>query len=193
MSTEDPLKLQDSLGSVYILGHLTYLYVSWKVIYGQEVMFILVLKEVYTNSAPGNSVPFIGSMCSLWYFSHMAQFRTTLVMSWEIPGHHTEEAAFARVLVIPWWPSWRRLNTSALSLGGIIIRRPLRSRLSWREMLPRSLQYLAIGPWTLRFSSGHPFCTYCITVLSVSSFFNSERISSNRWSEAGRVTNTAFT
>ena len=48
-----------------------------------------------------------------------------------------------------------------------------------REMLPRSLQYLAIGPWTLRFSSGHPFCTYCITVLSVSSFFNSERISSH--------------
>ena len=71
-------------------------------------MFILVLKEVYADSAPtldsfrsGNSVPFIGSMRSLRYFSHLAQFCTTFVMSWEIPGHHTEEAAFARVLVIP--------------------------------------------------------------------------------------------
>ena len=73
-----------------------------------------------------------------------------------------------------------------------MIRRPLRSSPLWREMLPRSLQYLATGLWTLRFSSGHPFCTYCITVLSVSSFFSSERISSNRWSEAGKVTSTAF-
>ena len=42
---------------------------------------------------------------------HNLQF----VMSWEIPGHHTEEAAFAR------------LNTSAVILGGIMICQALRS------------------------------------------------------------------
>lgn len=74
-----------------------------------------------------------------------------------------------------------------------MIRHPPRSSTLWREMLPPALQYLAIGQWTLRFSSGHPFCTYCITVLSVSSFFSSQCISSNRWFEAGKVTSTAFT
>ena len=149
-------------------------------------MFILVLKEVYADSAPrsiGKFSTFISSMRSLLNFPYMAQFCIVL-MSWKIQGHYTKEAAFVRVLVIPWWPSCRHLNTSPLNLGGIMIRRLLRSSPLLREMSARSLQYLAIGPWTLRFSSGHPFCTCCITFLSAPSLFSSERISSNRWSEA---------
>ena len=48
-------------------------------------------------------------------------------------------------------------------------------------MLLRSFQCLPMDPWT-RLSSGHPFCTYCITILSVSWFLNLERISPNSWS-----------
>ena len=67
-------------------------------------MFILVLKEstpTLLHGRSGNSVPYIGSMRSLRYFSHVAQFSTTFEMFWEIPGRHSEGAVFASVLVIP--------------------------------------------------------------------------------------------
>lgn len=96
---------------------------------------------------------------SIWKFSTLhwlnAQFCNTFEMCWEIPGHHSEGAVFARVLVIPWGPSCRRFNAPGHNLGDKMIRRPLRSSPLWRETLPLSLQYLAIyiSPGTSRFVS----------------------------------------
>ena len=54
----------------------------------------------------GNSVPFIGLMRSLRYLSQVAQFCTTFVITWLIPGHQTEETALARALVTPRIPRY---------------------------------------------------------------------------------------